>query len=125
MTINVPLLRKTLEHIEAHPEEWNQSAWACGTAGCFAWHAAMLDGAGNPPDPFNQEYVPAEPGDDPDQLVEIASTQTVHVADRATRVLGLDSRVVESSGGLFRYDNTLDDLRRIVADLTAEAVVEE
>lgn len=120
MTVNVPLLRKTLEHIEAHPEEWNQSAWACGTAGCFAWHAAMLDGAGDPPDPLNPEYVPAEPGDEPERLVEIRSTQTIHVADRATRVLGLPSASVEGQGGLFRYDNTLDDLRRIVGELSEE-----
>lgn len=41
--VNVPLLRKTLEHITAHPEEWDQSNWAresetspCGTAYCVA-----------------------------------------------------------------------------------------
>lgn len=28
MTINVELLRKTLEDITAHPEEWNQLSWA-------------------------------------------------------------------------------------------------
>jgi hypothetical protein len=48
MTINVPLLRKTLEHITAHPEEHNQSFWAvqtpCGTAYCLAGHAVQLAG---------------------------------------------------------------------------------
>lgn len=45
---NIPLLRKTLEHIEAHPEEHNQEFWAlktpCGTAFCFAGHAVQLAG---------------------------------------------------------------------------------
>lgn len=45
--INVPLLRKMLEHITAHPDEWNQDTWAveseessCGTAYCLAGHTA-------------------------------------------------------------------------------------
>jgi hypothetical protein len=41
MNIDAPILRKALEHITAHPEEWNQSHWAkrsksCGTAYCLA-----------------------------------------------------------------------------------------
>lgn len=49
--INVPLLRKTLEHITAHPEEWDQGVWMreaarneCGTAGCLAGWALTLAG---------------------------------------------------------------------------------
>lgn len=49
---NIPLLRKTFEHIEAHPEEWNQGVWgsrwqsdsACGTSFCFAGTAASING---------------------------------------------------------------------------------
>src|SRR6478609_3488156 len=48
---NLPLLRKVLEHIDAHPEEWRQDSWAtrtsasaCGTAFCFAGHAVVLAG---------------------------------------------------------------------------------
>lgn len=40
MEIDVPRLRKALEHITAHPEEWKQDSWAlrrsCGTAYCLA-----------------------------------------------------------------------------------------
>ena len=48
-TPNLPLLRKVLDHIDAHPDEWNQSMWAteteCGTAYCVAGHAvAMTEG---------------------------------------------------------------------------------
>ncbi len=47
--LNVPLLRKTLEHITAHPEEHDQGSWAryspsCGTKGCLAYHAASMEG---------------------------------------------------------------------------------
>lgn len=69
-TPNLPLLRKVLDHIDAHPEEWNQMSWArnfaladgfwsvskseiesatgrelCDTAYCIAGHAvAMTEG---------------------------------------------------------------------------------
>jgi hypothetical protein len=46
--LNIPLLRKTMEHIETHPEEWSQTTWAvrtpCGTTMCFAGTAAFLAG---------------------------------------------------------------------------------
>lgn len=46
--VNVPLLRKTLEHITAHPEEWDQTAWAeetaCGTSFCLAGHVVHSQG---------------------------------------------------------------------------------
>jgi hypothetical protein len=47
--LNVPLLRKTMEYIEAHPQEWDQDEWvakgSCGTTMCFAGTAAYLMGA--------------------------------------------------------------------------------
>ena len=59
-TPNMPLLRKVLDHIDAHPDEWYQSFWAirgdlavdrgvtsdCGTAYCIAGHAVMITGHG-------------------------------------------------------------------------------
>jgi hypothetical protein len=46
--INLPLLQKALDHIEAHPEEWDQESWgrqtACGTTACLAGHIALMDG---------------------------------------------------------------------------------
>lgn len=49
--INLPLLQRTMDHITAHQEAWNQGSWrqfqendnACGTAMCFAGWAAQLD----------------------------------------------------------------------------------
>lgn len=47
-TVNVPLLRKILDHITAHPEEHDQEVWAertaCGTVMCLAGHAAVMTG---------------------------------------------------------------------------------
>lgn len=67
-TPNLPLLRKVLNHIDEHPEEWNQQNWmtrfspllnagdtvdvgyrkvtvpACGTAFCIAGHALHMSG---------------------------------------------------------------------------------
>jgi len=46
--INVPLLRKALEHIDAHPEEHDQRSWmrqtSCGTTMCLAATVAVLAG---------------------------------------------------------------------------------
>lgn len=46
--INVPLLRKTLEYAEAHPEEIALGSWAsrspCGTTACIAGTAVILAG---------------------------------------------------------------------------------
>ena len=46
MKKNWDLLLDTFEKILDHPESWNQSTWAntCGTAYCFAGHAALLAG---------------------------------------------------------------------------------
>jgi hypothetical protein len=48
--LNIPLLRKTMEYIEAHPEKWDQGDWVsfgptCKTTMCFAGTAAYLAGA--------------------------------------------------------------------------------
>jgi hypothetical protein len=49
--IDVARLRKELEHITAHPEEWDQTTWmyrtttnSCGTAGCLAGNTVLHAG---------------------------------------------------------------------------------
>ena len=49
MNIDAPILRKALEHITAHPEEWDQNQWAardtlCGTSCCLAGTIAVQQG---------------------------------------------------------------------------------
>lgn len=48
-TPNLPLLRKVLDHIDAHPDQWNQNlffatdtASSCGTVCCVAGWTAKL-----------------------------------------------------------------------------------
>lgn len=45
---NAIALKSALDHITAHPEEWDQEKWAektaCGTSCCLAGHAAIQAG---------------------------------------------------------------------------------
>lgn len=41
--MNVPLLRKIIRRITAHPEELNMGNW-CDTASCIAGHACLASG---------------------------------------------------------------------------------
>lgn len=48
MSVNIPLLRKVMEHITTHPEEYDQREYAvrsdCGTSHCIAGWALALSG---------------------------------------------------------------------------------
>jgi hypothetical protein len=112
MTVNVPLLRKTLEHIEAHPQEWYQNTWRCDTAMCFAGTACHLDGGEWVRD-GSSPWLAQRDGEAPDDL-HYAPAGWVHAETRARRILGLDPW---PAAGLFHYRNTLDDLREQVAEL--------
>lgn len=43
--LNIDLLDKTMNYINEHPDEHDQSMWRCGTSRCFAGWACSLDGA--------------------------------------------------------------------------------
>lgn len=115
-TPNVPLLRQTLAYIEAHPEEWNQTTWRCGTSACFAGHAAILDGGAWADE--ESACVTARADDLPDDVFGAAIALRVLVEDRAQRILGLTDRQADY---LFDAHNGLNDLRRQVAELTGGA----
>lgn len=126
---NVPLLRRTLAHIEANPLTWDQSWWRCETGMCFAGWACelaggewlvsaadMIEGAASSAD---MVYLIAEPGDDEEVVlphVNGMSVVTVHA--RALRVLGLDEEQAEH---LFSTHNSIVHLRDLVAELTEGA----
>lgn len=113
---NVDLLRQTMDHIEAQPENWDQLHWArrtpCGTAGCFAGTALMLAG--------QAEFTWSTRIDDglifADEMLDGRD-----IGDAAQELLGLD---MDDADGLFDPNNTLDQLRDWVAKLTAEATAE-
>lgn len=111
---NVPLFRKIFEHIDAHPEEWNQDMWAtkteCGTAYCFAGFAMAFSGedeADFGPDPF------VKVGDVSHHTKSDKSIERV-----GREALGINEKDAET---LFWARNTLDDLHSIAADICGES----
>ncbi|MGA5467153.1 hypothetical protein [Mycobacterium sp. NPDC050041] len=80
-TLNLPLARKVLEHLEAHPDEHDQRHFGyrtpCGTTLCIAGTALMLNG-----DPIHwsdQGYLTNGPGTSAADELDV----------RAAAVLGL------------------------------------
>lgn len=132
MSVNTDLLRKTLAHIEAHPEAWEQSVWAvrgldgCGTALCFAGHAVTLsglelswvdeyeDGYGNDDDEY---WTPARQVANNVRVDPDSRLHGYSIRYAAADLLGLND---EQAYRLFEGNNTLAELRRIVGELTAE-----
>lgn len=87
---DVPMMRKTLEHIAAHPEEHNQYSWGryngCGTTMCYAGTALVLKGYQLVYDMQpNGNYVA-------DTATHPVTGDLVDIEDEAAKVLGLKSR---------------------------------
>lgn len=109
--LNVPLLTKVLDHITAHPAEWNQGVWAeettCGTAACVAGWAVIMSGHPLVFEANVRMY-------DPDSL-EISNSgpcarftaNNEYIADVARHELGLTKGQAEC---LFDSANKLDSL---------------
>lgn len=120
-TPNVDLLRRTLAHIEANPDEWDQTHWRCETAMCFAgWACDLAGGQWYEDDPtgmYRDELI-AEDGDTGPYMHSRNGVRTIHVDDRARRVLGIDEPQADR---LFDAVNNLHDLRRIVGALCEES----
>lgn len=127
---NVPLLRKTLEHIEAHPEEWKQKVWRCNSGMCFAGWAATLHGAewayaaGDDTwraVDFVESGAPAVPGLDEEEAYTVVIDDNASlwpVGAYAGQALGLGEGDAEA---LFAPHNTLPAIRGIVDDICEAA----
>src|SRR6476619_6827832 len=113
---NVPLLLKALDHIEHHPDEWDQEKWICGTTACFAGHAVLIDGGVPAPD-RNGVFVKARDDDDPECVFQRPEGAITAVRDRATRILRLTRW---RAGFLFDGGNTLNDVRAEVYRLAGD-----
>lgn len=101
--VNAERLQQTLEHIKANPEGWDQATWRT----CFGARALKLD------------------GQEPMAMSVSAIRAAVH------ELLGLERELVpccDDCGDvlgdhkLFDGHNSLDDLERIVQELTTEQV---
>jgi hypothetical protein len=104
------------QHIKTHPEEWRQGWWgrrdACGTAFCFAGHAAVRAGA-------EPQWHASVDGVEAFDFVMTPDGNAELVDEFAARVLGLDlDEAGEEDFPLFSAVNDLDDLRRIIVEIT-------
>lgn len=136
-TPNVALLKQTLAHVEAHQADWNQRQWitpaderedpSCGTAYCFAGWAVALSGykverTGSvgigqlPPEVVYR--LDAEDNIYQSGYVGGLAAGCGHVA---AVLLGIKALGSQDGEHLFDGYNTLDDLRRIVAELCGES----
>jgi hypothetical protein len=125
VVLDIPLARKTIEHIEAHPREHNQGAWVttwqrfgnaapvCHTAYCFAGHAALLSGGEFAQDNDGEDFVFVQ-GPITAQYRQNKNYGGIHVADYAQHVLGL---APGEASRLFFANNTIEDLRGMVTSL--------
>lgn len=103
------LLDDALAHIRAHPEEWDQAEWVCGTTACLAGHLVMLGDGATIEDLHRMEG--AGDGDGP------------CISERARQLLGLPRSSNQSGEAtamvLFGGGNSLDDLERFVGHVKA------
>lgn len=127
-TPNLELLHRVMDYIETHPKNWIQSSWfwitdhnndlvphlidveveevnSCGTAMCFAGHAALMEGFPAPPKVQHTEWSRKIDGDFWPESVDAF----------ATKRLGLSSEVAEE---LFDSENTIEQLREMVDYIT-------
>lgn len=132
--INVALLNKVMDHIEAHPEEWFQNSYSfsredamspsagkwfvqqrdkdalsrianpCGTAFCFAGHVAHMTGC-----------TPAYGDYDWSYITDAGGMDAMEIEGYAGEELGL---TFEQYFQLFAGTNTLQDLRSLVTTFT-------
>lgn len=129
---NIELLQRTLDHIEANPQEWDQRQWAarkskaghmeCGTAFCFAGWAVQL---AKPGIKFNWQNVPIHPPFTGSSTVmrvrseahEIETDGNLFdIGSLATIELGIN---VGEADELFAEHNTIEHLRELVRKLIA------
>jgi hypothetical protein len=106
---NLPLLRKVLDHIDAHPEEYEQSIFRtrtkCGTAYCIAGHVAVMTGA---------TFANAVE-------VETSEGDRIDVAKYAQQLLGITSEEAWLSPGLFAGDSTRREIQTVAERIAARA----
>lgn len=112
MKPNAELAWRVIDHIDAHPELWQQGQWIanaeCGTVACFAGWACLLSGE-----------KPQAEGD----LLGIMLRSGLPIPDKAEELLQASRFVTSRVDGelededLFHEYNTREDLGRLVAEI--------
>lgn len=122
MNIDVPILRKALEHITAHPEEWEQKRWAsktlCGTSCCLAGTILAQQGYNFvfPEGDWDTEYAAKDDGP-PEYIPRVASAELLGRTVTHWNADGGDEEYYRVSE-LWLGHNTLPDLWRKASELT-------
>lgn len=118
---NAELLRVTLAHISTHPRQWDQTRTHRQDAMSFiGWALTLAGGKWAASEGTASLFLVAEPDDPPEDIREVGSYgPIVQYRFRAKRLLRLDEGQYRR---LADRDATLEDLRRVVAGLCAEAV---
>jgi hypothetical protein len=105
-TVNIPLLRKVMDHITAHPEEHDQESWAirrdCGTTMCVAGWTVHFAG-----------HV-IDWSEDDSESCTVDGNRAL-ISDTAQADLGIGAGAVED---LFFQSVTLDDVWQTVERIT-------
>jgi len=112
MAVNVPLLRKVMEHIENHPDEHNQKMWAirneCGTAYCFAGHTVIMSGWRVLFEPYGNGNLWAGACKNPETGARVT------ISKAAAGLLGISPELARM---LFNETNSADFLRFLVDEI--------
>ena len=129
--IDIPLLRKTLEHIKAHPEEWDQSSWRCDTGMCFAGWAVTLVGRewATPKDHPAASFVEARPGEpeacSPGRIGydnKITLPKVIMADAAAIHELGIDE---DTADYLFDGSNSIETLEVFLDEIERTGSISE
>lgn len=111
--VNAEALLDAVDHVKAHPEEWDQDEYRCGTGMCIAGHGAERAGGRWATSPLatHSACLIAEPGDDRLHVGMCGQPTHIHASRRARRVFGL---TVGDAVELFWSHNTLARIEVIV-----------
>jgi hypothetical protein len=111
---NAELAWRVLDHIDAHPEQWNQGLYIgkaeCGTVACFAGWTVLLFGAR----PIYFAY-----SVDQTRTIEVDG-RILDVADYAEELLGASrwaNEGTEDEWDLFEVCNTREDLKNLIGQM--------
>lgn len=112
--INVELLRKNLEYVTAHRDQWDQSYWIqrtwCGTTACLAGTVVLNEGYRPVPETREQRDV---------GLVTDSAGSVDWVDNVARKLLGLDE---SQAYVLFSGTNSLHRLWELASSWTDGAI---
>lgn len=102
-SINFQLLDEIIDHIEKHPETWNQQAWRCETGMCVAGWAVDMS------EEF-QWLNPENPDDDSVLQIHPDGGEMAYgdPHEPARQILGLTDM---QAGELFAWANELKDIK--------------